>query len=219
MKILLVSNLYDIRYEHYLLNLLFCEGLQYYHLRKENYTEVEMRKYIERIPHYFHERIIIHSHFHLLEEYGLKGVHFTKQNIKKHLNYKFDAPIPHGHMSFSLHSIREIPRLKIPFNYIFLSPVFDSISNKGYNSKFKPEELKIFLKEYQNRPEIIALSGIDYNSFVKAMELGFDGAAFLGYIWTDFEADQDIIIAVKKFNRIQSALEQHQIKQNDTFVS
>lgn len=218
MKVLLVSNFDDIPYEHYLLNLLFCEGLKYYHLRKNEYSEKKMRIYLEKLPPYFYDRIIIHSHFNLVKEYGLKGAHFTKKNIKKHHNDIKGEFKDFSHLSFSLHSIREIMKLEYNFNYIFLSPVFDSISNKGYNSKFKPEALKFFLKENKKRHQIIALSGIDQRSVVKARELGFDGAALLGHIWTNFESDSDIIAAINRFKGILKAAEIPQTKVNKSAV-
>ena len=81
MKISLVSSFYDIPNEIHLLNLLFCNGLEVFHLRKdldckhlggaEKYTEERVRNYIERIPIYFRNRIILQSHFLLINEYGL----------------------------------------------------------------------------------------------------------------------------------------------------
>ncbi|MGF1636570.1 MAG: thiamine phosphate synthase, partial [Cyclobacteriaceae bacterium] len=163
MKLILISNFSDIQNEHYLLNLLFCEGLEIYHLRKKNYSRDQMKAYIEKIPHYFHDRIVLHTHFDLIHEYNLKGAHFTKACTFE--DYKIESPDQNftnnfQHLSFSLHSIQEIKQIGSAYNYIFLSPIFDSISNTGYNSKFRINDLKIFLADMENRPEIIALSGI-----------------------------------------------------------
>ncbi len=209
MKLLLVSNFHDLPNEHYLLNLLFCEGLEVFHLRKKNYSEKRMREYIERIPAYFHNRIIIHSHYSLINEYGLNGAHFTKKySFPEYLKETdlLSAERSFKRIGFSYHSISEVIQEGGIYNYIFLSPIFDSISNKGYNSKFRFNDLKHFLQQTSNRPEVIALGGINDARVGMAFNLGFDGIALLGYIWTNFELDQDLIQAVKKFKLVQKMI-------------
>lgn len=211
MKLSLVSNFFDIPHEHFALNLMLCEGLDTFHLRKKDYCEEKMRAYIERIPSHFHSQIILHSHFHIVEEYGLKGAHFTKkftyeeyqeQNIKLALdNVSFER------MGFSFHSINEVETKGTAYDYVFLSPIFDSISNKGYNSKFKPTELRNFLHLDSGRPEIIALGGINESKVSMACQMGFDGIALLGHIWTNFEMDHDVVEVVNKFIRMQRLVE------------
>ncbi len=209
MKVIVVSNFYDIPYEHHVLNLLFCEGLQRYHLRKKNYTEREMRKYLDKIPAVFLPHIILHSHFDLIDEYGLKGAHFTKKFSYQDYQQTLPAYAANTkenlfhHLSFSLHSVQEIKELATVFDYIFLSPIFDSISNRGYNSKFKVNDLKAFLNSNTPHPDIIALGGIKAERLPQIIETGFDGLALLGHIWTIFEQDQDIVAAVKRFQNIQ----------------
>ena len=88
------------------------------------------------------------------------------------------------------------------YHYVFLSPVFDSISNSGYNSKFKINELKLFLNNKEDRPAVIALSGINEGRLSKIHDIGFDGFALLGYIWTEFEDNQDIIASVLRYRKI-----------------
>ena len=211
MKLLLVSNFYDIPHEHFALNLLFCEGLDTFHLRKKDYSECEMRAYIEQIPSDFHHRIILHSHFHLIEEYQLRGAHFTKKltytDYMDENGQIVEVSNPFNRTGFSFHSISEVEREGDIYDYVFLSPIFDSISNKGYNSKFKPNELKQFLLHTTVRPEVIALGGINETKVAMAHQMGFDGIALLGYIWTDFETDQNLINLGNKFIRIRKSIE------------
>lgn len=212
MKLLLVSNFTDLPDEHYVLNLLFCEGLRYFHLRKWEYSTRQMANYIERIAEPFRQYVVLHSHFDLIDEYGLRGAHFTKRDTyeeylrSKGQVYSFGDPPRFDHLSFSLHSISEIKRTPAIYNYIFLSPIFDSISNQGYNSKFHIHDLKSFLSQKANRPEIIALGGVNDRVVTNVFETGFDGMALLGYIWTSFERDRDIVSAVKRFRLVQQLI-------------
>ena len=71
----------------------------------------------------------------------------------------------------------------------FLSPIFNSISKRGYHSKFNLQELSIFLKKYnsslisKNLGVAIALGGIDEEKIEIVRELGFSGVGVLGAIW------------------------------------
>lgn len=212
MKLLLVSNFTDIPDEHLVLNLLFCEGLRYFHLRKADYTHRQMATYIERIAEPFRQYVVLHSHFDLIDEYGLRGAHFTKRDTyegflkSKGKTYSFGDPPYFDHLSFSLHAIAEIKRMPAMYAYIFLSPIFDSISNQGYNSKFHIHDLKLFLSRKDNRPEIMALGGVNDAVVDKVFETGFDGMALLGYIWTAYERDRDIVSAVKRFRLMKQLI-------------
>lgn len=213
MKLLLVSNFTDLRHEHHALNLLFCEGLQHFHLRKHGYSTHQMARYIESIAEPFRRYVVLHSHFELIGEYGLRGAHFTKKfgydDFLK--NQGLPAPTPDArplfnHLGFSLHTLAEIKRIPPAYDYLFLSPVFDSISNQGYTSKFRAQELKIFLSQPAARPEVIALGGINNEVVDEVFYAGFDGMALLGYIWTRFEQDHDIVQAVQRFRFMQQII-------------
>ncbi|GAB3221070.1 thiamine phosphate synthase [Spirosoma arcticum] len=210
MKLLLISNFSDIPDEHHVLNLLFCEGLQYFHLRKHDYTARQMARYIERIAEPFRPYVVLHSHFELIDEYGLRGAHFTKKysydEFLQSRNLSATNDRLFNHLSFSLHTIPEIKRMPPIYNYLFLSPVFDSISNQGYNSKFRVDELQRFLGHKNGHPEVIALGGITEEVVDDVFNVGFDGMALLGYIWTTFERTHDIPQAVKRFRLIKSLI-------------
>jgi thiamine-phosphate pyrophosphorylase len=215
MKLALVSNFWDLPHEHYVLNLLFCEGLEYFHLRKKNYTRAQMESYLARIPAIFHPRIILHSHFELIDQYGLQGGHFTKKLPPEEYEWPagtapLNGLLPQGwqRTGYSVHSLSELREVKARYDYLFLSPVFDSISNRGYNSKFRLHDLRLFLSNKTNRPEIIALGGITEDKVERIAELGFDGLALLGHIWTAYEQEPDIVKAVQRFCGIQRLIRQ-----------
>ncbi len=79
-------------------------------------------------------------------------------------------------MSRSLHSVEEIAGVKE--DYVFLSPVFPSISKPGYGGSLNLEELKVVV----NR-KVIALGGITEERLPIVERIGFGGAAMLGAVW------------------------------------
>ncbi len=86
----------------------------------------------------------------------------------------------------SCHAFDEVIEIDGKEEYCFLSPIFDSISKKGYESKFDHQELKAFLKE-ERKTKVIALGGLTENNYAEVIALGFDGGAFLGSVWSKYE--------------------------------
>jgi len=170
--IILISNPAPVKDEHEIIRQLFNDGLEVFHLRKKKYSESELRTFIENIPEEHWRKIVLHSHYHLAGEYGLRGIHVPNT---------FKGEVSGGTLSVSFHTVEEIQKSEIPFDYGFLSPVFDSISKEGYQSRFNTDEMKEFLK---NRKEkIIALGGMDEDKTETVRNMGFSGIALLGAVW------------------------------------
>ncbi len=170
--IILISNPAPVKDEHKIIRQIFDEGLDVFHLRKKEYPESELRTFIENIPGKYRGKIVLHSHYHLVTEYGLKGIHVPPT---------FKGETPGRTLSVSFHTPEEIQKSELPFDYGFLSPVFDSISKEGYQSRFNTNELKLFLKDI--KAKIIALGGIDEDKIETVRDIGFSGIALLGAIW------------------------------------
>ena len=134
--IILISNPAPVIDEHKIISQIFNEGLDIFHLRKKEFQENEMRAFIENIPEKYRGRIVLHSHYYLVNEYRLKGIHVSAVSTEKAHT---------GTFSVSFHSPEEIQKSELPFDYGFMSPVFDSISKEVYKSRFNPDELKLFL--------------------------------------------------------------------------
>lgn len=194
--VIVISNPTAIAGEQAIIEQLFDEGLEIFHVRKKNFSENELRIFIEQIPEKYFSKIVLHSHFHLSEEYNLKGIHVPVD---------FTSGASSGTLSVSFHSQNEVEKFKNKFDYGFLSPVFDSISKEGYKSKFNFKEINDFLQTYKSLSPLgrageglllIALGGIDEDKIGKVKELGFSGIALLGAIWQSENP-------VAKFRRIK----------------
>lgn len=174
MMIIIISSPTKQKDEKGIICRLFEEGLEIFHLRKKAYSESEMRIFIENLQEKNFKKIVLHSHYNLVKEYGLRGVHATQT---------FKGENQGGTLSFSFHSLEEIQHFGMNYDYGFLSPIFDSISKEGYKGGFNQDELKRFLINREEK--IIALGGIDEEKVEKVKELGFSGIALLGAIWQD----------------------------------
>lgn len=190
MKIIIITRPDFFEGEDTAIRLLFEAGLDILHLRKPECSETEIAGLIEKIPAGFRNRIVLHDHHRLAVEYGLYGIHLNGRN-----------PVPPegfaGHISCSCHSIAELEEKasrKAPdgspyFGYLFLSPIFDSISKQGYMSAYTPEEIRKAAATHIISERTIALGGIDACNIASIAEYGFGGAAILGYAWKNTEND------------------------------
>lgn len=205
MKLIVISNPINIDNEHAIVSSLFENGLEYFHLRKPEFTYNELETYIQSIPQQYRNKVVLHSHHQLAVEYKLKGIHYTYKNP-----YQGSDHFPKEmHRSASLHSLKEIENAAPVFQYLFISPVFDSISKADHKTQIDKAALKLFLQREDKTSEIIALGGINSDTIAEAADMGFDGMALLGSIWMSHEpiASFKLLLSVTGgFNKIESSL-------------
>lgn len=154
------------------------EEANYVHIRKPGATKNQIADLIKTIPSLLHNRLKLHDHFELIEKYQLGGIHLNSRNPEPYKGAKS--------ISKSAHSFEEISSTNC-YDYITLSPIFDSISKVGYNTHFNQDEIKKLLNGCKN---IIALGGVTPDKFPLLKSLGFAGAALLGYFFPSFENQQ-----------------------------
>ena len=149
-------------------------GWDMVHLRHPDASLRDMRNLIEAVPQRHHHRLRLHGHFTLLESFNLGGIHLNKR-------CPVPPPLYSGPHSRSCHSVREVMESS-DCDYVTLSPIFDSISKKGYSSKFDKKDL-IFLDKNSGSvvtTKVVALGGVTPERIDIVRQLGFDGFAVLG---------------------------------------
>ncbi|WP_297902349.1 thiamine phosphate synthase [uncultured Parabacteroides sp.] len=177
-----------------LIKLLFAEGMSRLHLRKPGCGRDELEVLLDKIPTVYYERIVLHDWFALAEERNLGGIHLNRRNPEV-------PPLYKGSISRSCHSLEEIIEYKPVCDYVFLSPVFQSISKEGYGSGFSLDELRNAKGIIDDK--VIALGGISPQTITKLKDIPFGGAAVLGALWGN---DPSLLVAdqlIKQFKRLQ----------------
>jgi thiamine-phosphate pyrophosphorylase len=211
MKLIVISAPEKVEKEHELINALFEQGLKTFHLRKPGYTINEMQDFLKAIHPQYLRRISIHSHYELMGKYNLAGIHLTGDHLKSmpadSLKEIYNvARKKNLKISGSVHSLEDFSNLSFNYDYVFLSPVFNSISKRGYLSNLSLHEISQLLEKMKRnniRTKVIALGGIDENKTKKIIEMNFDGAAILGAVWNDFSKSGNISKAIEVFNSIK----------------
>ena len=105
------------------------------------------------------------------------GVHLNRRNAAVPAGFR-------GLVSRSCHTLDEIAAHPA-CDYLFLSPLFDSISKSGYRAAFTDGELRDAAARGLLGERVVALGGIRPELLPRVRELGFGGAALLGAVWRD----------------------------------
>ncbi len=186
LKILVLSDSKDHKDETIYVTKMFENGLDIFHLRKPEYKKSEMEEYLDHIPHKYRNQIVIHSYYDLAIKYGLKGIHLSKRKRREGWwlsvkLYYFKLRKPDIQISTSFHHLGSLFEETRNFNYVLLSPIFDSISKSGYQSGFSHQNLKLAMAK--SRFKIIALGGVEENKIEQVNQMGFWGFLLSGIIW------------------------------------
>ena len=200
MKLILLTIPQFFIEEHQILTALFEEGLEILHVRKPNTEPVYSERLLSLIPAQFRQRIVVHDHFYLKNEYKLMGIHLNQRNPDPPANYR-------GHISCSCHTIEEVKAQKEVCNYVFLSPIFNSLSKAGYNAAFTDAELKQYAKRGLIDRKVMALGGVTLEHIPLLKEYGFGGAVLLGDIWNRFDihTTHDYKELINHFRKLRKA--------------
>jgi len=177
MKLIVLTLPYFIRNEAAHIAWLLHSGVDTVHVRKPDSTLEQCAALLRDIPEECRGRLVVHGHFSLCGEFGLKGVHLNSRNPTVPEYFR-------GGVSCSCHSIEEAAWRKQRMDYVFLSPVFDSISKPGYSAAYSPRELAAAARRGLIDGKVIALGGVTASRIGMLREWRFGGAALLGDIWS-----------------------------------
>jgi len=182
-KLVVISSATAVPDEAAIIQQLFAEGLDVFHLRKPEADEQAVRQLIEAIPAEYHNRIALHGFFHLMSAFNIHRWHYREENRQSTSKEEMTQLKNKGYtLSTSVHDLPTLQRLTSLFSYAFFSPVFDSISKQQYKGV---ADVDFYLKDEQKPISVIALGGVDAGNIRSAMSMNFDGAALLGAIWKE----------------------------------
>jgi thiamine-phosphate pyrophosphorylase len=159
------------------------EGADSILVRKPGWQEADYELLLAQVDPSCYPRLMIAEHAALCERFGLQGLHFgeaARGNITEE--------------DISIHSAETLQVVSNNWNNLLLSPVFDSISKKGYSAAFD-ENFRLDKDGFTGN--VLALGGINDTTAGKARNMQFDGIALLGAIWENPEG------AITAFCRIR----------------
>lgn len=165
MKLIAVShgrNYGSVEREAQVTNQLFRDGLEVFHLRKPLHSVDELRAFLDLIERRFLPRITLHSFQDLVMEYPVGGIHVSEEEHRKfpmnmsQIEFLFRKR-PELRQTASFHKLDKLRFAPGKLDYVFLSPVFDSISKPFQTAAFSQEDLLETLSHV--KPQVIAAGG------------------------------------------------------------
>ena len=176
----------------------FAAGLERYHVRKPEWSAQELEAWLRALPVTWRARIVLHQHHSLVGALGLGGRH------EKSDSQRAQGP------SRSCHDLSSLRRYMKAFDQVIFGPIFPSISKAAYGPPggwiSSWAELKAVLKARgtQGSARVLAVGGITAGGLGRCAELGFDGAAVFGAVWTQPEPVRAFAEIVEAANKLEA---------------
>ena len=176
MKIIAITTPKVIDEDTFLIKNLLERGIDFVHLRKPDADINACRKLLSELTDEERTKIIVHDFPELYFEFSLKGIHINRNVTSLPNDYK-------GYKTRSCHSLEEIIKYKNDYDYLFLSPIFDSISKVGYKSEFNNQDLVEASEGGIIDEKVIALGGVTFDKIPYLEELHLGGVAMIGGLY------------------------------------
>lgn len=201
MKLIIMTKSTFFVEEDKILVTLFEEGMDNLHLYKPLTSPVYSERLLSLIPEDFYNKITVHDHFYLKEEYRLNGIHIDTTTLTPPLNYK-------GHISRTCTKLELLKEMKKQSNYVFLRNIFDSQSEPEQKSYFTMNDLEKAADNGLIDKKVYALGGMNTDNLQIARDLGFGGVVICGDLWNRFDIhnQNDYKELINHFERLRKII-------------
>ena len=201
MHLVVFSSQDKLKSEVYIVNTLFRKGLKTLHLKKPKFSKKKLKNYISKIDEKYHNRIIIHSHYSLALKFNLKGIHISKNLLKKKIKSKliinfYKLLDKKFLITRTFSNTNDLINISPVFSYVFLSPIYFKTEENVKKYYFDIPALSKRIQD--NHIEIYASGRIDINDFADLKNLNFKGISLLKTIWYSNNQPLDKFLEAKK---------------------
>jgi thiamine-phosphate pyrophosphorylase len=172
--------------EDKILATLFEGGMESLHLYKPGAEPVYTERLLTLLPENYRNRITVHEHFYLKDEFRLRGIHLDDPSSPLPLGYK-------GSVGRTCCRLDELKDMKRRSNYVFLKADLDSLQanlQRGLIDK-----------------RVYAFGGITLDYVRVARELGFGGVVVCEDLWNRFNIhhEKDYKELLAHFDKLRKA--------------
>jgi len=209
MKLIVISPSGSIEKEHQLVTQLFEHGLETLHLRKPRMRTSEMRDYLEALPPHFHDRIVLHSHHRLSASFPVRGIHLTRVHRKRRFTTWLRLRWlrmrrPNVTVSTSYNKLANLYEDEKQYDYVFLSPIFDSLTGK-FHSGYSEHSLRVAMQK--NDVRVVARGGVNADCLERVNDLNFYGMALHSALWKAEDPLKEFVKVLERCRELGIKLE------------
>lgn len=204
MKLIVLSTPGFFVEEDQILTALFEEGMDLLHIRKPSSEPVLSERLLSLIPNEFHNKIVVHNHFYLKEEFDLRGIHLSQQEPSAPVDYT-------GKISRTCYSIDQLSeeRKQGKYEYIFLDSIYGGNSQNHRPSSFTSDQLHEAARKGLIDRKVMASGGISLDNIPEIADMGFGGVVVCADLWNRFDVHHglDYKSVLSHFRHLRKATE------------
>ncbi len=176
MKVLLMTTPHFFVEEHQILTALFDEGLDILHLRKPNTEPIYSERLLSLIPEEYRNRIVVHDHYYLKNEFRLRGIHLNPRNEPPQ---KFK-----GSVSASTTTLADVARIKRNVDYVLFTPQMET---PGFDAQHSDRQIDEWGASKTIDSKVMLMGGVTLENVARVKKAGFGGVVLYGAIWNRFD--------------------------------
>ena len=187
--------------EDKILATLFEAGLDNLHLYKPGSSPIYSERLLSLLPDTSYDKITVHGHFYLKDEYRLAGIHLDDSTQHPPIGYK-------GRIGRTCSDINALKEAKKQSAYVFLGNVFSS-PNKSALPSLNMNDLEAAAKKGLVDKKVFALGGMNADNIQLARDLGFGGVVIGADLWNRFDIhnQMDFKELISHFERLKKLLD------------
>ncbi|MDR1758488.1 MAG: thiamine phosphate synthase [Bacteroidales bacterium] len=197
MKLIVITGETFFKGEAEIVCRLFEAGLERLHVRKPHTSENRLHAFLSELPEEVCRNVVLHDHFSLCQNFKVGGFHLNRRQSHA-------VTTREQSLSKSCHSIDELIEIS-NYQYVFISPVFDSISKNGYQTPFSREDWGYARERGLIQEKVYALGGITPSRLSKVANFGFAGAVVLGWLWGE-KPEKQVGDILSRFHLLQEKM-------------
>lgn len=184
--------------EDKILTSLFDEGLDNLHLCKPASAPLYSERLLTLLSDDAYDKITVHGHFYLKEEYKLRGIHLDRGEDDMPQGYR-------GHFSTTCHSMDELRNMGRKADYVFLAHTFGGKADADGSQAYSAEELQEAAGQGLIDKRVYAYGGVGMDTIAMAKDLGFGGVVVGDDLWNRFDIhhQQDYKDLMAHFERLR----------------
>lgn len=185
LKLSVITNPYDLKYETKRANQMFSEGLDELHIRKPKRDDASIKKFIEQIDEQYHNKLVLHSHYSLVNQFDINKIHLPHNRISNFASdFYLDKIVLKGKKVRKSTTINNCDVLFKPVSGIdqyILGPVFVTISNITRDQRIETDILQKALRH--SKVAVSALGGVSSQTLEFFKNVGFKGITIQSAVW------------------------------------
>lgn len=200
MKLVIITQPTFFVEEDKIITALFDEGMDVLHLQKPDSEPLYCERLLSLIPNEYYNRINVHEHYYLKNEFDLHGIHIDNPQ----------TPVPEGfrkHITRSTNSIADLKEMKKNCDYVMLHSLFDSLHD-DVRASLSIADMEQARDRGLIDKHVYALGGMSLENIRMAKELGFGGVCICGDLWNRFSIQHEINFKelIEHFRKLRKAV-------------